>query len=237
MNNSLVSVIVPIYNVEIYVGKCIESIINQSYKNLEIILIDDGSTDSSLSICKKYEKKDDRIKVIQKNNEGVSITRNLGIELSKGKYIQFIDSDDYIEKNMIEFLVKNIEKTNADLAMCAISIFNSNKKISEEKLNVSCKLCSIKEYLDILNTIKTGLICGSTWNKLYVSNVIKLNKIKFYESISYAEDFMFNMNYLKYVNLINIEGLDKIFYNYRKENKDSLTCKKKETFEWWKIQN
>lgn len=117
-NNELISVIVPIYNVEKYLEKCILSIINQKYKNLEILLIDDGSTDNSGSIADKYSKKDKRIKVFHKKNGGLSDARNYGIDRATGKYLAFIDSDDYIDKNMYYELYNNLVKTKSDISIC-----------------------------------------------------------------------------------------------------------------------
>ena len=113
----MISIIIPIYNVEKYLEKCLDSILNQTYKNLEIILIDDGSTDNSPNICNSYCEKDKRIKIIHKNNEGVSSARNKGIELSKGKYIVFIDSDDYVSNEHIEVLYDCIISNNVDLVI------------------------------------------------------------------------------------------------------------------------
>ena len=101
MNEELISVIVPIYNGEKYLAECVYSIINQTYKNIEILLMNDGSTDSSLSLCENFAKEDNRIRVINKKNTGVSDTRNKGVEMSNGKYILFVDCDDYLEKNMV----------------------------------------------------------------------------------------------------------------------------------------
>ena len=103
-----ISIIVPVYNVEKYLEKCIDSILNQSYQNLEIILIDDGSTDNSGSICDEYKKKDQRVQVIHQKNQGQSSARNAGLNIAKGSYIGFVDSDDWIEQNMYEKLYKNI---------------------------------------------------------------------------------------------------------------------------------
>ena len=116
MLESKVSVIVPVYNSEVYLSMCIDSIINQTYKNLEIILIDDGSTDNSLKICNDYEKKDNRIKVFHQENKGVSAARNLGLSLSQGEYITFVDSDDELIENGISLLVQDICLYNADIA-------------------------------------------------------------------------------------------------------------------------
>ena len=107
----LISIIVPIYNVEKYIHKCIESIINQTYKNLEIILVDDGSPDNCGNICEEYAKNDSRIKVIHKENNGLSSARNAGLEICKGDYIGFVDSDDYIELNMYEVLINALKNT------------------------------------------------------------------------------------------------------------------------------
>lgn len=237
MNKPLVSIIVPVYNVEKYLEKCIESIINQSYKNIEIILVDDGSQDKSSKICDEYKLKDNRIITIHKKNGGVSTARNIGLKKAKGKYIQFIDSDDYIEKNMVEVLVKSLDNTEYDLAICGIRTFCKDKRLSEEKLDLEKKVYSFEQYLDILHKVKLGLICGSPVNKLYINSIIKSNSIKFMENISYAEDFMFNMEYLKYVNLINVENLNNSLYNYRKEERESLTSKKRNIQSWWKVQN
>ena len=124
--NSKISIIVPIYNVEKYLRKCIDSILNQSYDNLQIILVDDGSPDNCPKICDEYLNKDNRIQVIHKSNGGLSSARNAGIKVANGKYIAFIDSDDYIELNMIEKLVNAIEKSNADLCICGIRWVNKD---------------------------------------------------------------------------------------------------------------
>ena len=113
----LISLIVPVYKVEEYLDKCVESIVNQTYKNLEIILVDDGSPDNCPKMCDEWAKKDKRIKVIHKENGGLSDARNTGIDIAKGEYITFIDSDDYIEYNYVDFLYKNLDENKADISM------------------------------------------------------------------------------------------------------------------------
>ena len=113
-----ISVIVPVYNVEQYLERCVDSIINQTYKNLEIILVNDGSTDNSGQLCDKLAKKDNRIRVIHKENGGLSDARNVGIDEAKSDLIGFIDSDDYIDEDMYELLINNMKNANADLSMC-----------------------------------------------------------------------------------------------------------------------
>ena len=115
---SLVSVIVPIYKVEKYLNKCVDSIINQSYKNLEIILVDDGSPDKCGEICDKYAEKDSRVKVIHKENGGLSDARNAGIDIAKGDYLLFVDSDDWITSNICEVLIKNANDNLSDIIAC-----------------------------------------------------------------------------------------------------------------------
>ena len=125
-----ISVIVPIYNVEQYLRKCIDSIINQTYKNLEIILVDDGSWDNSPRICDEYAKRDNRIKVIHKKNGGLADARNTGLKMITGNYISFIDSDDYIEKTMYEKMIKVILKYNADIIECNLNYKYGNQLIT-----------------------------------------------------------------------------------------------------------
>lgn len=123
-----ISIVVPIYNVEKYLDQCVKSIINQTYKNLEIILVNDGSIDNSGKICDKYKRQDNRVIVIHKENGGSSDARNVGIQIATGKYIGFVDSDDYIEKDMYEFLYNNMINENADISCCNRFLLWSNKK-------------------------------------------------------------------------------------------------------------
>lgn len=116
MEEKLISIIVPVYNVEKYLKECIDSVISQTYKNLEIILVDDGSTDKSGEICDEYSKKDSRIKVIHKENGGLSDARNVALDIAKGEYIGFVDSDDYVEKDMFETLYKLAEEHNTEIS-------------------------------------------------------------------------------------------------------------------------
>ena len=131
--NDLISVIVPCYKVEEYLGKCIESIQKQTYKNLEIILVDDGSPDSCGSICDEYANSDIRIKVIHKENGGLSDARNAGINIAKGKYIAFVDSDDLVTEDYIEYMYSMIAKTNCDLAISGVKTIFKNDEIKEEE--------------------------------------------------------------------------------------------------------
>ena len=174
MSNDLISVVVPIYKVEKYLNNCIKSILIQTYENLEIILVDDGSPDSCPQICDALAKQDNRIKVIHKKNGGLSDARNAGLEISKGKYITFVDSDDFISNDMIETLYNMCIKFQADFAMCQKADCDDDDTIDSVELDVSEikyktfeNVEKMKAYL-ITNEIET-----TAWKKLYKSNLIK----------------------------------------------------------------
>jgi len=166
MQEELVSVIVPIYNVELYLEKYINSIINQTYKNLEIILVNDGSTDNSLQICEKFINKDKRIKIINKKNGGLSDARNKGIEKSSGKYLAFIDSDDYIDYNMIENLYNDIKKYDADISIVNYEKIFEDGNIQNENFSKNDFLVMDRETA-IKNLLDNTLFGNYAWNKLY----------------------------------------------------------------------
>lgn len=167
--NSLISVVVPVYNVEKYLDKCIDSLVSQTYENLEIILIDDGSKDKSAKICDKWKDNDSRIKVIHKENGGLSEARNVGIDYAQGEYIAFIDSDDWVDKNFIKYLHEKLEKYNADIAASTIiktyKDYNEIQPINREKIRFTSE--------EALDTLLSGRdFCAVAWNKLYKKNVI-----------------------------------------------------------------
>lgn len=144
---NLISVIIPVYNGEKYIKRCINSLINQTYKNIEIIIINDGSKDNSINIIKEISEKDKRIIIIDKENQGVSIARNAGIEKASGDYIMFVDVDDWVKTNMIEQMYKVIKKENVDIVKCN-SINEFNNKATENKISNSLvnKVLKKEEY-------------------------------------------------------------------------------------------
>lgn len=213
----LVSIIVPVYNVEKYLERCIDSLVNQTLKDIEIILVDDGSTDSSGRICDEYAKKDKRIKVIHKENGGVSSARNKGIEKSKGKYIMFCDSDDWIEHNMLEILYDNIEKKKTDIIFSGFygDLYIDNnlyKSVSEGiSFDINSNIVGFnKLFIYIFNTSRTAL--QSPWAKLFKTEIIKKNNILFKTNMICYEDFEFNLRYLTYCN--SFTYLKDIMYHY-----------------------
>ena len=134
MNDVKVSIIVPVYNVEKYLRQCVDSIVNQSLKEIEIICINDGSTDNSLQILEGYAQRDKRIKIINKRNEGLSTARNTGMEYATGEYIGFVDSDDFINEKMYENLYKNAKSNKSDIVMCPAYVFdNNNPELNPKK--------------------------------------------------------------------------------------------------------
>lgn len=132
-NSKMISIIVPIYNVEKYLDKCLGSIVNQTYKNIEIILVNNGSTDNSLNIAEKWKYRDNRIKVFSIDNKGVSYARNYGIKVSNGNYIAFIDSDDWIDRDMYETLIEGIIRYNADIAQCSYYVNSKDEQVLIKK--------------------------------------------------------------------------------------------------------
>lgn len=187
-----VSVIVPCYNVEKYIEKSILSIINQTYNNLEIILVNDGSPDNCLSIMRKYEKLDDRIKVVDKQNGGHSSARNAGLRCKTGEYVTFVDSDDFLTPDHIETLLKNITESNADLSITQFKKVYENKKIKNLKKCNKVHIINNQTMLDYV--LSNNNLSFGVWNKLYKSSLI--DGLFFNENIKFEEDLPFIFNYV-----------------------------------------
>lgn len=206
--NDLISIIVPVYNVEQYIDKCITSIINQSYKNIEIILVDDGSTDNSGKICDKYKEKDTRISVKHKTNEGVSSARNYGIESAKGKWICFIDADDWIDDNYCEIMHDTAIKYNADVVLCGYNRVTPSKT---EKINNDDIITEVNSREYLINSLNPQTGYGFCHMKIYCKDIIK--DIRFKEKMQVGEDAFFNEQISK--NIKKAIFLNKSIYNYR----------------------
>jgi glycosyltransferase involved in cell wall biosynthesis len=213
-----ISIIVPAYNSEKTLKRCIDSIINQTYSNIEIIIVNDGSTDNTKEICDQYAQNDLRIKVIHKNNGGVSSARNEGIKNASGEFIQFIDSDDYIDVNMCERLVKVIKEHNSDLVVCGYKTILGDSISFEPCINK--RVDEIADLSGYFSELYKKHLFNSPWNKLY-----KREKINFYydENLSLGEDLLFNLEYLKRSKKISF--IEDCLYNYVIGSKNSLTAK------------
>lgn len=168
--DDLVTIVVPVYKVEKYIDKCVNSILNQTYKNLEIILVDDGSPDNCGQICDNYEQKDNRIKVIHKENGGLSDARNAGIDIASGKYISFIDSDDYIDNQYIEILYNAIIKDKSDMAISSHKVIYDTGAVLEKATGEESVLDSKEVLKRILYDDGIDL---SAWAKLYKMELFK----------------------------------------------------------------
>ena len=230
-----VSVIVPIFNAEKTLERCIKSILSQTYKNLEIILINDGSTDGSLDICEKFNERDNRIIIISQKNSGVSIARNNGLRKVSGKYIIFVDSDDYLDDKMIEILHSSIIKNKSDISICN-KVFLINQIITKNTLYKCDEISRKNEEKDLfilylfssyfdpkMNNVKY-LSCGVT-AKMFKSSLILDNKIVFLENCHYVEDLLFNIHSFEEANKISYINYDGYIFNI---NDESSTHKFKE---------
>ena len=201
MNEPLISVIVPIYNMEKHLGKCVDSIVNQTYKNLEIILVDDGSIDRSPQLCDEYAKIDDRVKVIHKNNGGLSSARNAGLSICHGSYVGFVDSDDYIETVMYESLISVIGSNPRTIAVTAIAWENEDGNILHLE-NMNKQFETKEQYLESL-LLHTGDV--SACSKLFSRDIInncRFDECKLNEDLLFVFDIENNFDSLVYTNVI-----------------------------------
>lgn len=205
-----ISVIVPIYKVEEYLHRCVDSIINQIYTNLEIILVDDGSPDNCPAICDEYAEKDSRIRVIHKKNGGLSDARNAGLEIATGEYIGFVDSDDWIHKDMYNVLYNTIKKNNADIVECGI--LSTYEYIDDKKIdNIQMQIYSKS---DSIGALITQEIRQTVWNKLYKKTVI--NSILFDVGKLHEDEFWTYKILDRSNKLIKIDK--KMYYYFQREN-------------------
>ena len=224
MNNPLVSIIVPVYNAQNSVARCLESICAQTWKNIEIIVLNDGSKDDSLAICNQFREKDPRIIVVDKENEGAANTRNCGLLLTQGKYIQFVDSDDKLEPYFTEILVRAAEEQNADLIITPywmVIPYNSTKAgAAREAAELAQGREPVKHKTEVhkYGFLPEGVYDQSSyarhlmqqpasyyysvlWNKLYRRDLILDHEIRFSAKVRWAEDLLFNLDYMEHANV------------------------------------
>ena len=225
MEMPLVSIIVPVYNAQSHLSRCLESICGQEYRNLELIVINDGSKDKSLPVCEEFRKKDSRILLVDKANSGVSDTRNLGLKLAGGKYVQFVDSDDYIAPDYTARLVEAAEKTGADLVISPYTMVIPAGASKPEQV-----LEKIQDDLGVMHVARPpenreygflpeGVYDKDTfarrlmdkpasyfysvlWNKLYRRSIVEEGGLRCDPEVSWCEDFLFNLEYIRRARLI-----------------------------------
>lgn len=225
--NPLISIIIPVYNTEKYIRRCIDSVIAQSYSDWELILVDDGSTDGSGKICDEYAEKDERIRVFHKENGGVSSARNVGLDNANGEWVSFVDSDDWIEIGYVE-TIKNIGN-NPDIVFFPMNFRYENGEVlaripksvnTEGRDNVERIICNLK--YGVINDV-----FGWVFVKFFKKTIVDEYHIRFDENIRLREDEMFTMDYCRYINSIMV--LDKLLYNYQIVGELSLSQKHYDT--------
>ncbi len=228
MGAQMISIIIPVYNVEKYLRECLDSILNQTYQDFEVICIDDGSTDKSLEILEEYAKKDSRFSILKQNHKGAGSARNKGIETAQGKYVQFLDSDDYFEPDMLEKLLNTAEKYQADLTVCSAGKVDRKGNITESgnpiwPLNLDKvplnKPFHPEEFPDDI----FSLFCVVPWNKLYLKELITKNNLKF-QNIPSSNDVGFS--HIARVCAKRIVVIEKELINYRHKREGSIAEKR-----------
>lgn len=226
----LVSAIIPVYNSEKYIKKCIDSLIKQTLKNIEIILINDGSSDDSLRILRQYEKGDERIVVIDQKNNGPSSARNKGIDIAKGEYISFIDSDDWVDETMFEEMYNSAKENNSDLVICDMKLVNKDEETYITGLNYPIRNLSERAMKEIIfKELLSNSQFNSMANKIFRTSIIKKNNIRLDKDIYYAEDWLFNVEFFRRSKKISY--INKAFYYYRRGHESSSSSYNDDTFE------
>ena len=222
----LISIIVPAYNVEKYLNRCINSLVNQTYSNIEIIIVDDGSTDDTPEMCDCWAEKDFRIRVIHKKNQGLGFARNTGLENAIGKYVSFLDSDDFVDLQMYQKLYETLQQEQADTCYCSLDTYSNTEDKVIKHTNIRTGIFSGKEVLlDVIGAepsypsdcVKEMSVCAS----LLSNELIRKNNLKFVSEREYiCEDFIFDIQYLSKSKRVAV--IDDGFYKYC-VNEGSLT--------------
>lgn len=222
MYSEIVSIIIPVYNCEKYITRCLDSLINQTYSNIEIILVNDGSNDKSEDAIREFAKNDNRIKLYNQINQGVSVARNTGLDKAIGKYIMFVDADDYIELDMVDELIKPIQNENTIVFCDNTEIWSKN--IDERKLfsGISSQKITKEIVLEEIASGRAGLVCG----KLFERNIITENNIKFDKNVKVCEDQLFFLEVVNHCE--HFIHIPKTLYNYDRRNENSATIKYQE---------
>ena len=223
--SDLVSIIVPIYNKENEVCRCVKSLIGQTYTNIEVILVDDGSSDHSLQKCKEFAQIDNRVIVLHKENGGISDARNYGLSKATGSWIAFVDGDDYVSNDYIQELVRY--SSGVDLVICNCHVIQPNKRVEDKHVygnhRFENKQSVFNAILKPMITLdyKNGNLLFQVWNKLYKKEIIDENQVKFDTNLSMAEDYLFNLSYCR--NISSAQFIDLPLYNYDRSIPNTLS--------------
>lgn len=230
-----VSIIIPVYNAEMHLERCLQSVLRQTEKDIEVILIDDGSIDESLNICHGYEEKDERIRVVHQENAGVSAARNKGISLAKGKYIGFVDSDDWIDCEMYKSMLSEAERTDADVVMCDARTVYEDGKIQADTITQLSGNQILKKS-DFTPALLLEM-AGSAWRCIYKNNryndkLQKHNALLFPLGVKFSEDRIFNLYAFGKAN--KVAYMKEAFYNRYMNKKSAVHRFHEDYFEAYK---
>lgn len=224
LSNTTISILMPVYNSQDYLKDTVQDVINQSYKDWELILVDDGSKDNSKDICIELQNLDSRIRVISKENEGVSSTRNTALDNANGKYIAFIDSDDSVHKDYLKILLSSIEKSKGQLAVCGFKErkISGNGQVEDlSRVFYPNEVINIEDMKDLIMDFGNSGLLNPLWNKLYSREIIEKNNMRFKEEVETGEDFIFNLQYFRKIKKICFFNGE--LYYYIRRNNNSIT--------------
>lgn len=222
MEKPLVSIVIPIYNAAPHLAACIESVRKQTYDDLEILLVNDGSDDVSLPICRMYAQVDPRIRVIDKENSGVSATRNIAIDQAAGEFLQFVDADDRVALEATQLLVERAQRTQADMVICHYYRVVGKKRKSVHGFLETDKVLTQRKFATHLMEEPCSFYYGVMWNKLYRTNIIRERNIRCSEELGWSEDFLFNLEYIRYCQRFASIQLP-LYYYYKTKNSITAT--------------
>ena len=220
MEKPLVSIVIPVYNAAPHLAACIESVRKQTYENIEILLVNDGSKDVSLPICRMYGDIDPRIQVMDQENSGVSATRNTAIDRARGEYLQFVDADDRVAMEATQLLVERAQRTQADMVICHYYRVVGKKRKSVHGFLETDKVLTQREFATQLMEEPSSFYYGVMWNKLYRTAIIHDHHIRCSEELGWSEDFLFNLEYIRYCQTFASIQLP-LYYYYK--NKKGIT--------------
>lgn len=225
----MISIIVPVYKAEVFFDKCVQSVLNQTYKDFELLLVDDGSPDSCPQMCDQWATMDNRVKAIHKQNGGVSSARNKGLELAQGEYIAFMDSDDTLPEDALEKLIKEIEHTKADATFGSFQ-FQYGDKLQPHSSRLSKGLYAFPDVLPdfIDDGTLSGFLLGSVCGGIYRSDIIKQKNLHFVEGLKNNEDGLFNFEFAQVAKDFSV--IDSPVYNYRQDEAPSKPNRMNENF-------
>ena len=240
MGEVLLSVIVPVYNVEPYLGPCLESLRAQTYPDLEVLLVNDGSTDGSGHLCAAAAQADPRIRFLDQPNKGVSAARNAALAMAEGDYLQFSDSDDLLTPDATETLVRAAQSTGADLVISHFFRVDKDKQAQRGHIKGD-RLLTRQEFAQEMVKAPANYYYGALWNKLYRRSIVEKQELRFAEDVTWSEDFLFNLEYIRHVRLV--AAVPKPLYYYHKRPGSLITSQatlrkviqmKRDTFDYYK---